>query len=124
MRLAPRPVLLALGAARLGIGGFVLARPESLARMLGVDSVTARRTAWLARMVAGRELALGAGSVLAAGRPQGRRPWLIGQLMADAGDAVALVLAARARVVHPVLAAAVAASAAAAVVVEARAALE
>jgi hypothetical protein len=100
MRLPARQLLLATGVARLAIGAGLLARPELLARLLGVDSVTARRTAWLARMIGGREVALGVGT-LSAG--PGGRGWLVAQMVADGTDAAALGLAARARVVHPAL---------------------
>jgi hypothetical protein len=100
-----------LGAARALLGAVVLARPPLLATCLGVDSVTAQRTAWLARLFAGRDLALGAG---AAG---GSRGCQLAACASDVSDLLAVVLALRAKQVKPVpgvLAAAVAAGAAAA----------
>jgi hypothetical protein len=124
MRLPAARLLIVFGLFRVGLGAGLLLRPDLLARLLGVDSVTARRTGWLARMVGGREVALGVGSLAAARHPEGRPRWLVAQLVADASDAAALLLAARAGVVSPVLASAAAASAGAAVVAEVGALLE
>lgn len=92
------PRLLALGRTGIGLG--VLARPGLLARGLGVDSGTARRTEWLARMFAAREIALGAGTYLALRRPTADRPanrvWLAASAVTDAADAAVLVTAIRA----------------------------
>jgi hypothetical protein len=75
----------------------LFARPESLPRSVGVDSVSARRMAWVVRLFAARDAALGAGAVHAvlAGRPA--RPWLLAQALSDGSDALALGLAVRHR---------------------------
>lgn len=83
-------VVPATGWLRIGLGGGLLALPWLLARVLGVDAATARRTEWLGRMVGGREVALGIGTLV--GPP---RPWLTAQMVSDATDAVALVAARR-----------------------------
>lgn len=108
------------GGLRLGIGGVMLARPGLLGAVLGMDRATARRSGWLAQMIAGRELALGMGT-LVSGRQGGARPWLAGQMIADSVDAVALALAIRAKAVHPLLAGAVVGVAGLAIAAEAAA---
>ncbi len=98
-----------LGAARALLGAVVLARPTLLAKTLGVDSITAERTAWIARFFAGRECALGVGSAA------GSRAVQVAACASDVSDLVAVLLAVRSRHVRPlpgVLAAAVAAGAA------------
>ncbi len=94
----------AFGVLRCGIGAVMLADPPRLARVLGVDTVTARQTGWLTMMIGGRELALGVGTLLAlGGGGRGGRSWYAAQAVADGGDAVALALAIRAnRVSTPV----------------------
>lgn len=85
------------GMFRVVAGTALLARPELLAQLLGVDSVTARRVAWLGRLLAGRETALGLGTLHAVGTRRPPRPWLLAQALSDTTDAAALLLAARAR---------------------------
>lgn len=92
-----RQVAGAVGAFRTVVGPALLARPEVMARMLGVDGVTAARTRWLARMLASRELAIGLGTSFAVATGRSVRPWLLVNAVCDAGDVVAAVLAARAR---------------------------
>jgi len=80
---------------RLAAGVLLLVRPEIMARALGVDRVTARRTAWLGTLVAGRELGLGLGALEADRHDDGRAAsWVAAQAVADAGDAVAFLSAA------------------------------
>ncbi len=74
----------------------MLAQPTVLARTLGVDSITAERTAWIARFFAGRELALGAGSAA------GNRGCQVASCAADVGDLAALLLAVRSKHIRPV----------------------
>jgi hypothetical protein len=100
----PSPLLLA--AARTAIGVAVLARPTVLARGLRVDSGTARRTAWLARLFAGREIALGASTLIALTRGRDTRLWLAANAVTDAMDSAALALAVRHRQVGLLAAAA------------------
>jgi hypothetical protein len=77
------------------MGAVVLARPTVLARTLGVDSITAERTAWIARFFAGRDLALGVGSVA------GSRGCQVASCASDACDLAAVLLAVRAKQVRP-----------------------
>lgn len=74
----------------------MLARPTVLAKALGVDSITAERTAWIARFFAGRDLALGVGSA------GGSRGCQVASCASDVGDLAAVVLAVRAKHVRPV----------------------
>ena len=90
-----RRVGLAIGAGRLAIGCAALAGPVASIRLLGVDTATAARAAWLARMCAARDAALGAGTVGAVASRRGQTSWLLAGALADAGDAAAFVLAVR-----------------------------
>jgi hypothetical protein len=104
------------GLVRAGAGLALLARPESLPSALGVDRVTARRVAWVVRLFAARDAALGVGAVHAVltGRPAG--PWLLAQASVDAVDAAVVAVAVRNRQVALPRGLAVAAVAAAAAV--------
>jgi hypothetical protein len=92
----------AAALGRIGVGVALFARPESLPRAVGVDSVSARRMAWVVRLFAARDAALGAGALAAVltGRPV--RPWLLAQAFADGADAVAVGAAVRGRQVSAV----------------------
>lgn len=119
-----RKLAISTGIFRTLVGSALLARPATLARLLGVDSTTSRRTEWLTRMLAGRETALGLGSLHVAltGRPV--RPWLLAQALSDACDAAALVRAARSHRIGPAPAAALVTFATAGVLGEALTSLE
>jgi hypothetical protein len=86
-----------VGALRVGLGVGLAVRPELVPRMLGVDSVSARRMSWAVRMCAVRDAALGAGGLYAAVTSRDVRPWLVAQAFSDAGDAVSAGLALRDR---------------------------
>jgi hypothetical protein len=103
-----------LGRVLAGVAAFV--RPETLPRVLGMDRGTARRSAPLVRMFASREAALGAGALYALRTGRDVTPWLVAQAVGDAGDALALAAAARARHVDSVRGTAIALSAAGGVV--------
>lgn len=102
-----------IAAGRVAIGVGTLARPDLFPRLLGVDSGTAARMAWLGRMFGAREVALGLGLLRASG-PTAEREWLLGGAISDAVDAVAFAGALRAGVVRRPLAAAFVAAALAA----------
>ena len=87
-------VAVPLGAARALVGAVVLAEPTVLARTLGVDSITAERTAWIARFFAGRDLALGVGSAA------GSRGCQVAACASDFSDLAAVLLAMRAKQVR------------------------
>lgn len=79
-----------LSATRAAMGVSMLARPELLAKALGADSTTAARLSWLTRMVGAREVALGAGTLLALRRGKDAEEWAYAQLLSDAADALAV----------------------------------
>jgi hypothetical protein len=88
-----------LGAGRTAVGVVMLTRPALVPQALGVDRATADRMAWSVQMLGAREVALGLGAV-AAGRQAARagdrsasRLWLLGGLLADAVDALAVARA-------------------------------
>lgn len=91
----------ALSVLRTGLGAVMIARPRTLPRALGVDAATATRTSWLVRMVGFREIALGAGTVMARRRRERTASWLLGQALADCGDAVGVAIALRRGQVAP-----------------------
>ena len=101
---------------RVALGAATFFRPETLPRALGVDRGTARRSAPMVRFFAGREVALGLGALHALRTGRDVTPWLVAQAIGDAGDALALAAAARARHVAPARAAAVALAAVSGVV--------
>jgi hypothetical protein len=84
-----------LGAARTLVGAAVLVRPTLLGKTLGLDAATAQRTAWLARMFAGRDLALGAGSLA------GSRGCQVAGVASDLSDFGALLVALKAGHLKP-----------------------
>lgn len=95
-----------LGALRIAFGVVFLVRPALVPRLLGLDTVTARRVAWLSRMVGAREVTLGGGLLSAALRGGDTRPWLLAAGASDALDAVGVTAACRAGAVSAVPAAA------------------
>ena len=88
--LEPRTLARLIGTGRVLLGGAFLAAPVASTRALGLDSATAKRVSFLARMMAARDVAIGAGTAAAAG--QGGRPggWLLAGAFADAADAVVI----------------------------------
>ena len=101
-----------LSATRAALGVSMLARPDLLAKSLGADSTTAARLSWITRMLGARELALGAGTLLASRRGKDTREWAYAQLVSDAIDALAVGAALARGHVRAVPAAAVVAAAA------------
>jgi len=90
-----RTIGLSVGAGRLAIGAIFLAAPVASVRLLGLDTATARRTTWLARMTAARDGALGAGTLVSCAREDGAVAWLLAGSVSDAVDAAVLVAALR-----------------------------
>lgn len=91
-----------VAAVRVALGAGMLARPALLPTVTGEGPEVADRLRWLVRMLGGREVALGLGALAS----RGGRGWVAAGLLSDAGDTVALVLAARDGSLSPVLAAA------------------
>jgi hypothetical protein len=102
--------LLALG--RCGVGTVAVTRPATTLRLLGHDSATAGRLAWLTRLAGVRDIALGAGLIAALARGDDGRDWLWAGALADAADAVVFAVAGARRELAPVPAAASALAAA------------
>jgi hypothetical protein len=78
-----------LGWGRVGIGLAFLADPVTSVRVLGVDTATAKRMTFLARMTAGRDIVLGIGAVFAP-TPQARAGWVAAGAAADVVDCAAI----------------------------------
>jgi hypothetical protein len=91
-----------IGLARAGLGVSLLAAPVPLIRMVGVDTATARRMAWVTRMAAARDLALGAGTVAAVrsagagGDARDGARWVAIGAAADVADTLIITAALRA----------------------------
>jgi hypothetical protein len=94
-RVTGRGIGVLVGVSRLAMGGAFLARPVASVRLLGVDSATATRVAWLARMTAARDAALGAGTLASLAGRRGHASWLTAGVITDAADAAAIALAVR-----------------------------
>ncbi len=84
-----------LTLTRLAAGVAMLGRPEAAARALGQDAGTAARAQWLMRLVAARDLALGAGALAGAATGQAPRSWIAAGAASDAVDAVVIASAVR-----------------------------
>lgn len=89
-----------IGLARTGLGVSLLVAPVPLIRMLGIDTGTVQRMAWVTRLAAARDVALGLGTVAAlrdgANRSEDAARWLAIGAAADAADTVILTAALRA----------------------------
>ena len=94
--------LVAAGRVALGVG--MIARPDLMPRLLGVDSGTAGRMGWLGRMFGAREVALGAGLLAAERAGSSTDEWLLAGALSDGIDAVAFAEAARRGLVRAPLA--------------------
>ena len=79
-----------IGCGRVATGVVFGLHPVQSVRFLGVDSGTAGRVVWLARMTAARDAALGVGTVLSAVTGRGSAGWLLAGAACDAADAAAL----------------------------------
>jgi hypothetical protein len=85
-----RATAIAIGAGRTGLGVAFLLRPEQSTRLLGLDSISARRVSWLARMTAIRDIALGVGTTVSTVAGRDASLWLLGGAVSDAVDALAI----------------------------------
>jgi len=90
-----------LALARCAVGAAALARPVTALRATGVDRVTAEKTAWAARLLGGRDLALGGGLLHALARRHPTTGWVWAGLVADAVDVAVLSTAAARRQISP-----------------------
>jgi hypothetical protein len=89
----PRRPLHLLSAGRTAVGLSMLASPSLMPRTMGVDSTTASRLTWMTRMVGAREVAVGAGTLLALRRGRDVEEWTLASLLCDGADAAAFGLA-------------------------------
>ena len=84
----------ALATVRTGVGTVMLLTPHVLPRVLGVDADSRARTTWLVQMLGVREVALGAG-VLVADRSGSARELVVGSSACDLVDALVVAAAVR-----------------------------
>jgi hypothetical protein len=91
---SPQAVVVGFGVGRVALGAAFLAAPVLSTRMLGLDTATAKRVRFLARMAAARDIGLGAGT-LAAGPTPAAVPWLLAGAGADVVDATVILGAMR-----------------------------
>lgn len=90
-----RAIGASIGAGRVLIGTVFFAAPVGSVRLLGLDTATAQRVAWLARMTAARDGVLGAGTLAATARGRGEAAWLVAGAVSDTADALVLAAALR-----------------------------
>src|SRR4051794_28495479 len=88
-----KDVALALARGRIAIGAVALAAPGLAGRFMFGRDGSRPATKLLARMVGGRDLALGLGVVIALDRGAPVRGWLEAGALADVVDLVACVIA-------------------------------
>jgi hypothetical protein len=84
---------LSLARGRVAFGATALIAPRLAARVMGAGRTPRGTTPLLARMVGGRDMALGLGTVIALDRGKPVRGWLEGSALADAVDCLACLRA-------------------------------
>ena len=79
-----------LALVRTGAGTVMLARPRMMPALLGVDSASSGRMAWVVQMLGAREVALGLGTwaALRTGDVRAQRVWIAAGALSDALDAL------------------------------------
>ncbi|HWC10228.1 MAG TPA: hypothetical protein VG455_03305 [Acidimicrobiales bacterium] len=85
----------ALAASRVVLGAAMLLAPGPILRVWLGREAGGPLPSLLARSVAGRDLALGLGTLLALQHDSSPRGWLEATILADASDALALLAGAR-----------------------------
>ena len=112
-----------LSVGRCVAGTVMTLRPSLVPTRLGVDPVSASRTAWAVQMLGARDLALGVGTLLSlrSGDDRGSRLWLAAGMFSDAVDAVAVSAAIGRGTVRPAAGATTVATALGAVAIAAAA---
>lgn len=88
-------VALFLARGRIALGAAALVAPRLAARVMGAGRSPAGTSPLFARMLGGRDVALGLGTVIAVDRGKPVRGWLEGSALADAVDCLACLLARR-----------------------------
>jgi hypothetical protein len=84
-----------LARGRIALGAAALAAPQLAARVMGAGRRPTGTIPLLARMLGGRDVALGLGTVIAVDRGKPVRGWLEGSALADGVDCLACLLARR-----------------------------
>ncbi|MHA3705182.1 hypothetical protein ACXR2U_23670 [Jatrophihabitans sp. YIM 134969] len=83
-----------LGVGRVALGVVFWRAPVVSVRVAGLDAVSAPSADWLARMTAGRDIAIGAGTAAAVLRsdtaPGERSAWFLAGAVADLGDTLSI----------------------------------
>ncbi len=85
---APHHAATMLGIGRILAGATFLAFPTRAIRAYGLDTATAERTSWLARMFGVRDAVLGTGTLATAGIRRGGSAWLLAGAVSDGVDAL------------------------------------
>jgi hypothetical protein len=86
-------VALFVARGRIAFGAAAVAAPRLAARIMGAGRTPTGTTPVLARMLGGRDVALGLGTVIAVDRGKPVRGWLEGSALVDAVDCLACLLA-------------------------------
>jgi hypothetical protein len=86
-------IAMSLARCRIAIGIAAANAPRVATRVMGGSRRSERVAPLFARMLGGRDIALGLGTVIALDRGKPVRGWLEGSALADAVDCVACVLA-------------------------------
>ena len=89
-----RSLARALGATRVGVGTGFLFAPRTAVRLWTGERATVT-SSLAARSLGGRDLALGAGALLALNRGRGASLWLTAGAVADLADAIGMLASAR-----------------------------
>jgi hypothetical protein len=89
----PRDVAIALARGRIGLGAVALVAPGLASRVMFGRGGSRTGTRVLARMLGGRDVALGLGVVIALDRGAPVRGWLEASALADGVDLAACLLA-------------------------------
>jgi hypothetical protein len=86
-----RPHTLAnlFGLGRLAVGGAFFVSPVTSVRVLGLDTASAKRMAFLARMAAARDIVLGAGALMARD-PRSKAGWIAAGAASDVADSLVI----------------------------------
>ena len=92
---ANRLIAAGIGGGRIAIGVSFLSSPVTFLRLIGLDTASATRVTWLARIAAIRDVVLGAGTLFAAVTGRDDTSWLLAGAACDAVDAVVTGAAAR-----------------------------
>ena len=86
-----------IGLTRMAFGAAMLLRPTLLVTALGIRDTGRPAARWLPRLLAAREIALGAGLAASSRDDQNPYPGLITLSLINAGEAVVLLLALHSR---------------------------